>query len=759
MRKWTCFLLLAASAAHMELAIAQDIVEDDSQEVIAEPIEEPAAFPLEAAPAPAAPRVPTVVLDADNIFVNEAENTVIAEGNVEAKYEGRILLADRLVYNRETDKVRATGNIVIIDADGTESFADEIETDSNLADGYAIGYSTRIPNGGLAVAESAVRTQEGYNALDKIVYTSCELCDDDDRPTWALRARRAVLDQEAQMMSYRDAVLEVAGVPVFYLPFFAHPDPNSERRSGLLQPDFGTSSKLGVFYEQPYYWAISPYQDLTISPKVMANVNPLVEMQYRKRFWSGSLSANFSVTQEQEFDSDGEKFGENEFRGHLFAEGGFAIRPGWLWGFAVEQVSDDLYTRRYDIEGENDKRGLYAGQPRYLLNQLYTQAQSTDWYVESALLTFETNREGDSDARLPRALPLMFGEKLYDFGDYGTLALSGSTAILEREIGVDSYRASTGVDWSTSRVLGNGFLVTPFAEGRYDYYQLDNIPSGETQISRGAASLGTRLSYPLYRPGKTVDILIEPEAMVAYGTAGANDPDIPVEDSLFYELDETSLFEANAASGFDTYEGGSKASLGASISARWKNGMSISALGGRRWRDTSDPVFDVGSNLDGTVSDWVAGISADLGKSLKIETRVRLDDESLALNRIDARIRTNLWRFRSNARYYSINGNVTNSGFSDEGIEVSADFKVTDNYYLLYSLNRDISGRANINGRITDPADIRQTVGVAYEDDCSRFEIFFERSEARDRDLGPEDSIKFRFALKTLGDFGSTDVD
>ena len=68
--------------------------------------------------------------------------------------------------------------------------------------------------------------------------------------------------------------------------------------------------------------------------------------------------------------------------------------------------------------------------------------------------------------------------------------------------------------------------------------------------------------------------------MVAYGTAGTNDPDIPIEDSLFYELDETSLFEANAASGYVTYEGGSKASLGTSITARWKNGMSISALGG-----------------------------------------------------------------------------------------------------------------------------------------------------------------------------------
>ena len=735
MQKWPWFLLFAASVAQPHAAWAQEpVVEAEAERE-------------------------TVVLDADNIFVNEAENSVIAEGNVEAQYEGRILRADRLTYDRNTDRVRAAGNVVIIDVDGSESYADEIETDSNLKDGYAIGYSTRLPDGGVAVAESAVRTSEGYNALDKIVYTSCELCEEGDTPTWALRARRAVLDQEAQMMSYRDAVIEVAGVPVFYLPFFAHPDPTSERRSGLLPPDFGTSSKLGVFYEQPYYWAISPYQDLTISPKVMANVNPLMEFQYRKRFWSGSISTNFSITQEQEFDSDGEKFGEKDWRGHIFAEGGFAIRPGWRWGFAVEEVTDDLYTRRYDIEGENEERGLYAGQPRYLLNQLYTQAQSKNWYFDSALLTFETNREGDSDARLPQAAPLMFGERLFNYGDFGTLAVSGSTAILDRELGVDSYRASAGADWGATRVLPGGVLLNPFAEGRFDYYQLDNTDSGVSEVSRGVASLGTRISYPLYRPGKSVDILIEPEAMLAYGTSGTNDPDIPIEDSLFYELDETSLFEANAASGFDTYEGGSKASLGASVSARWKNGMTISALGGRRWRDMSDPVFDVGSNLDGTVSDWVAGVSADFGRPLKIETRVRLDDDDFALNRIDARVKTNFWRIRSNARYYSISGDVTDSGFSDEGIEVSADLKVTDNYYFLYSLSRDISGRANASGRTSDPRDIRQSLGIAYEDDCSRFEIAFERSEAIDRTLGPQDSIKFRFALKTLGDFGSSNVD
>jgi LPS-assembly protein len=736
MHKWTSFLLFAATLAQTPVALAQA---SDTQ---------------------APQEDPKVILDADNIYVNDTDNSVIAEGNVEAKYEGRVLRADRLIYDRNSDRIRATGNVVILDVEGTETFADEIETSSNLLDGYAIGFSTRTAEGGIAIAESAVRTAEGYNAVEKIVYTSCELCDENDRPTWALRARRAVLDQDSQMMSYRDAVLEIGGVPVFYMPYFAHPDPTSERRSGLLPPDFGTSSKLGAYYQQPYYWAISPYSDLTVSPKLMANVNPLVEAQYRKRFWSGTVNAEFSLTQEQEFDSDGEKFGEKEWRGHIFADGGFAIRPGWRWGFAIEQVSDDLYTRRYDIEGENDERGLYAGQPRYLLNQLYTQAQGQDWYFDSALLTFETNRNNDTDDRLPKALPLMYGEKLFDLKEYGTVALSGSTAILDRKLGIDSYRGSGGAEWSNHHVLPGGVLVNPFAEGRFDYYQIDNSFTGVSdEISRGVASIGSRISYPLFRPGKHVDLIVEPEAMVAYGTSGTNDPDIPIEDSLFYELDETSLFEANAASGYDTYEGGSKASIGTSITARWKNGMSISALGGRRWRDMSDPVFDVGSNLDGTVSDWVAGISADFGNPLRIETRVRLDDDDLKLNRIDARVNTNFWRFRGNARYYRIDGDITNFGLDDEGIQVRADFKVTDNYYFLYGLSRDISGRVDSLGNPSDPRDISQTIGVAYEDDCSRFEISFERSEALDRTLGPTDSIKFRFALKTLGGLGSNDVD
>lgn len=696
-------------------------------------------------------QTPQVTLDADNIFVDEVNNTVIAEGRVEAKYEGRTMRADRLEYNRNTDKVRATGNVVIIDPDGSQRFADEIETDSNLSDGYAVGFSTRLPEGGVVAAESAVREPSGRNALDKVVYSSCEVCEGDTTPTWALRARRAVLDEEDQMISYRDAVLEIAGVPIIYLPFFAHPDPQSDRRSGLLPPDLGVSSKRGAFYQQPYYWAISPYSDLVIAPSVSSKVNPFLEFDYRKRFWSGDFETNFSFTNERDFDSDGEKFDDAEWRGHIFADGRFNINPKWAWGFGAEYMSDDLYTRRYDIDGEDDERGIYRSQPRRLLNQVFIQGQSTTWYADASVLSIDGLRGGDNDDTFPRALPLLFAERLYDFGQNGLIAVSGSAAILYREDGVDSYRTTATADWRTTRVLPGGVLLEPFADARVDSYQLDDLGTAEDSrsLTRGAANAGLVLSYPLYRPGNSFDIIIEPTAMVAAGTSDVNDADIPVEDSLLYEFNETSLFDSNGYAGFDIYEDGNKASAGLSATMRWKNGINITALGGRRWRSEASSFLDEASNLDGTVSDWVGGLSADFGDPLKLETRVRLDDDDLNLNRIDARITSSIGRVQGTARYFRINERISANGEPDEGLDLSADFRLTDTYSFIYERQRDIS----------DGRDLRHTFGIAYEDDCSRFEIAFQRSESVDRTIGPNDSIRFRFALKTLGEFGSRDTD
>lgn len=697
------------------------------------------------AAAPAQMSDEKVVLEADTVVEDSTNNTIIAEGNVEALFQGRALRADRLVYDRNTERVRASGNVIIVDVDGSQQFAQEVDVGPNLSDGYAIGYSARLAEDATVAANSVIRRADGINAMDQVVYTACPVCEDNPRPTWAIRARRAVLDEESQMISYRDAVVEIAGIPVFYLPYLSHPDPNSDRRSGLLIPNAGISSKRGAFYQQPYFWAASDYTDVTVSPMLSENVNPLIGLDLRKRFYSGAVKFETSFTHESEFDGEGERFGEKSFRGHVFGNGMFAITPQWRWGFGVEHQTDDLYDRRYDISGQNDRRGLYQNQPRRLLSQLFVVGQGESYYADAALLNFQGLRGEDDAARLPVVSPLAYASRYWDFGDFGFASLNASSAILTRDIGADSHRVSLGADWSHMKILPGGFTFEPFAEVRGDYYSLDAAVSGKDDVARAVGNAGAKLAYPMVRPGKSVDIMLEPAVMAAWGFANVNDPAIPIEDSRFYEFDESSLFEPNGFGNYDLYEGDGKLSAGLTARAIWKNGTELSTTVGRRWRSRPDDAFDVISNLDGTSSDWVGAASLKLGSRLRLSSRVRLDNDTLDLNRIDLRASTAISRLRAVGQYYKIDGRISQTGIADEGLYVRGEFQVTDRYSIVFGQLRDI----------TNDRDARQEIGIAYSDDCSRFEILYKREELRDRSLGPSENIQFRFTLRSLGNLGS----
>jgi LPS-assembly protein len=175
----------------------------------------------------------------------------------------------------------------------------------------------------------------------------------------------------------------------------------------------------------------------------------------------------------------------------------------------------------------------------------------------------------------------------------------------------------------------------------------------------------------------------------------------------------------------------------------------LSTTVGKRWRSRSDAAFDIASNLDGTSSDWVASASLDMGRKLRLSSRVRLDDEDLALNRLDLRASTSFSRFRAVGQYYKIDERISPLGEPDEGLFVRGELRVTDNYSVIYGQLRDIA----------EALDAKQEFGIAYSDDCSRFELVYSRNELRDRTLGPSENIQFRFTLKSLGNFGSGEFD
>ena len=207
-----------------------------------------AQTPAASAPAATTDNSQDVLLRADLITEDRNGLVMTAEGNVEVRVGERTLRADRLVYDQDKKTMRAQGNVQISDQEGSVQFSDEIEVDEDFRNGFATRFSARLGGNSIVTASSAIRTDGTRNSLEQVVFTNCPICEaNGNDPTWSIRARRAVQNTETQMITYQDAVFEIKGVPVLYLPYFAHPDPTSKRRSGLLIPDMGNSSKYGLF--------------------------------------------------------------------------------------------------------------------------------------------------------------------------------------------------------------------------------------------------------------------------------------------------------------------------------------------------------------------------------------------------------------------------------------------------------------------------------------------------------------------------------
>ena len=67
--------------------------------------------------------------------------------------------------------------------------------------------------------------------------------------------------------------------PIIPVPTLTYP--LSNRHSGFLIPTPGYDNRFGLHYQQGYFWAINPSQDLTIAPSYYNNLGYGSDFTYR----------------------------------------------------------------------------------------------------------------------------------------------------------------------------------------------------------------------------------------------------------------------------------------------------------------------------------------------------------------------------------------------------------------------------------------------------------------------------------------------
>ena len=109
-------------------------------------------------------------------------------------------------------------------------------------------------------------------------------------PRWNLVATSITLNINHYTL-LQQMVLNVKGVPLFYLPFMYYPTKEDNRATGFLIPTYSSSSVLGSSIQNAFFWAIDRSQDLTIQHEWFSKMGQGLGAEYRYNWGGGDAGA------------------------------------------------------------------------------------------------------------------------------------------------------------------------------------------------------------------------------------------------------------------------------------------------------------------------------------------------------------------------------------------------------------------------------------------------------------------------------------
>lgn len=271
------------------------------------------------------------------------------EGDVRLSRDGMYLQAERVEYSR-SDKTLSVYDDIFLQKDSFNAWGKE----ANFAFDKQTG---EIRDSRFAMSERHVRGEAesiGFlgprrYSLTGASYTTCMA----DNEAWLLKAKQVTLDYDSNTGTAKHVVLRFMNLPVFYFPYLSFPV--AGRKTGLLVPEFGSTTNQGYNWLQPYYWNIAPNQDATLSlhPSTKRGMRYLGEYRYLSAIGGGVLNAEY-IQRDKATD---------EQRWYYGFRAGLKPLPSLRASLDVQDVSDADY---FDDFGDRLSSALVAHVPRDL---------------------------------------------------------------------------------------------------------------------------------------------------------------------------------------------------------------------------------------------------------------------------------------------------------------------------------------------------------------------------------------------------------
>ncbi len=411
-----------------------------------------------------------VTVTADSLDYDRTNDRYVAIGNVTIKQEGLLLEADKVVLDNKTGETTAEGDVFLQD-NGDIMHAEKMQINMNTREGIIYNGDIFIERDNIHVMGTMIeRLSETVYRIENGTITSC------DEEEWFLKADVLNIDME-RYATGRSLSFNVAGLPVFYTPYFLFP---VRRQTGFLLPaDIGYSSSDGFFTNNAFFWAISDYKDITIYSDYRARVGHGTALEYRYRNSRESIGQVYYKYFDQHRTS------------------------GSRWQFQFqhqEEYAEDL-SGRVDINLVSDE-GYFYDLEKKLENKSKPYLDSNAFYVErwntsSLYLAGQysidlTRTNEDTVQKLPELRYTIYDETLA-----GPIHLSfeGSAANITKQEEGGARR----VDFNprlTATFGSHGLSFTPKAGVRATFYDrsANSVEPTERKYSYAGADVNARVS-------------------------------------------------------------------------------------------------------------------------------------------------------------------------------------------------------------------------------------------------------------------------
>ncbi|MDQ0454137.1 LPS-assembly protein LptD [Rhizobium paknamense] len=722
-----------------------------------------------------------LMLAANELVYNKDAQKVVATGGVQMNYGGYQMVARRVEYDQKSGRMMAYDNIELIEPGGNRIYSDKLDVTDDFANGFVDALRIETTDNTRLAAQKGERVNGDQMILYKGVYTACLPCSEQNRPPlWQIKAERVVQNGKTHTIRLEKARFQLFGQTIASIPAIEVPDNTVKRKSGFLFPEMSTTQNLGFGLKVPYYWAISPQTDATIKVGGYTSQGVLIDTEVRHQFEDGLATFRFAGIDQLnpgKFDANTTD-AEKDFRGMVGSTGEFQINPRWTFGWDAMVQSDNNFSRTYGLEGFDQKTHT---------NQVYLTGLGERNFFDMRAYYFDV-QDADLKDVAERQQPIVwptidysyyapepvYGGELSANINFTTLTRYNDD-ILNLNNGNNRYQGLKGTDsrlsaeaeWKRTFDTPQGILLTPILAARGDAFGVDmRAPSSyagsyddTTANTRGMVTAGLEVRYPWLLSTANSSHVIEPIAQIFVRPNEQMAGRLPNEDAQSFVFDATNLFERDKFSGYDRVEGGTRANVGFRYTGSFDNGYTLKSIFGQSYQlagknsfASQDLVYAGNeSGLETSVSDYVGMFGIDTPLGITASVNGRFDEKTFEVQRTDSAVGYHNDTFQTNFIYTQIAAQP-NYGYDYEREEVqnTSSVKVGDFWSIFSSVTWDVK-KSDIN---------RYGIGVSYADDCTIFSIVYKNKRDTDDESANDWTIGARLTFRTLGDVkvGNTDV-